>query len=244
MHLDFETISRRGAPRGGRRPGAGRPPTREEPRTFRAARRHNGRCPVHVTLRVSKHVPYLRRERVHAAVVAALWEARVGVFHGARRPRRAAQGTHAASPRVRVIHYSLQSNHLHMIVEAALSRGMQGLVIRLARAINRVTGRHGPVFPDRFHSGDLDSPTKMRRALVYVLQNAYKHAQKRWKTSIPRTIEDLDRFSSARFFDGWRSGRRLSTESEVCGRNGLPPPSRALGSAEAAGVARTQEESR
>ena len=92
----------------------------------------------------------------------------------------------AASSQVRVLHYSLQSTHLHMIVEAdddhALSRGMQGLVIRLARAINRATGRQGPVFPDRFHSSDLESPTRVRRALVYVLQNVFKHAGSAWGT--------------------------------------------------------------
>ncbi|HEY6910167.1 MAG TPA: transposase, partial [Myxococcales bacterium] len=45
---------------------------------------------------------------------------------------------------VRVIHYSIQGNHLHLIVEAespeALSRAMQGLATRLARRLNQLSG--------------------------------------------------------------------------------------------------------
>jgi REP element-mobilizing transposase RayT len=42
----------------------------------------------------------------------------------------------------RVIEYSVQSNHVHAIVEAnderSLSRGMNGLATRVARGFNRV----------------------------------------------------------------------------------------------------------
>lgn len=44
----------------------------------------------------------------------------------------------------RVVHFSVQSNHLHLIVEAhdetALSRGMQSLGHRMAHAIHRAMG--------------------------------------------------------------------------------------------------------
>jgi putative transposase len=53
----------------------------------------------------------------------------------------------------RVVHFTVQSNHLHVIAEArdamALARGVQALSIRIARAVNRVLGRRGPVFADR-----------------------------------------------------------------------------------------------
>jgi REP element-mobilizing transposase RayT len=55
----------------------------------------------------------------------------------------------------RLVHYSVQGNHIHFLVEAedkrALSRGMQGLTIRMARALNRVmNNRKGKVFSDRY----------------------------------------------------------------------------------------------
>ena len=76
----------------------------------------------------------------------------------------------------RVTHYSVQGNHLHLIVEAddkeALSRGMQGLTIRIARAINRLAKRSGRVFADRFWSRVLATPCEVRHAIAYVLGNA------------------------------------------------------------------------
>jgi hypothetical protein len=48
------------------------------------------------------------------------------------------------------IHDSVQGNHVHLIVAAngkqSLSRGMQGLTIRMARALNRMMQRQGELF--------------------------------------------------------------------------------------------------
>ena len=86
---------------------------------------------------------------------------------------------------------------------AALSRGMQGLGVRIARALNRLWRRQGKVLADRYHAHVLNSPREVRTALAYVLHNARKH----------RAIAaGLDAFSSAWWFDGWRGG---------------PPPERA-----------------
>ena len=50
----------------------------------------------------------------------------------------------------RLIEFSVQSNHLHLLCEArdrrALARGLQGLLIRIARGLNRLLGRRGRVF--------------------------------------------------------------------------------------------------
>jgi hypothetical protein len=51
-------------------------------------------------------------------------------------------------PRFCVVHYSLQANHLHLIVEAEgkahLSTGMRSLAVRLARRVNKLfTDRRG-----------------------------------------------------------------------------------------------------
>jgi hypothetical protein len=70
-------------------------------------------------------------------------------------------------------------NRLHLVVEAdtsaALSRGMQGLCIRLAMALNRVLRRTGEVFSDHYHSRVLRSPTEVANAIRYVLENAARH---------------------------------------------------------------------
>jgi putative transposase len=66
-----------------------------------------------------------------------------------------------------------------MIVEArdrqALSRGMKGLGVRIAKAVNRVMGRKGNVVPDRYHARILRTPTEVRRARSYVLTNGQRH---------------------------------------------------------------------
>jgi hypothetical protein len=52
----------------------------------------------------------------------------------------------------RLVHYSLQGSHAHFLVEAddarALARGMQGLKVRVAKALNRLMSRRGKVFAD------------------------------------------------------------------------------------------------
>jgi putative transposase len=80
---------------------------------------------------------------------------------------------------VRLVQFSVLGDHLHLIVEAddsvALSRGMQGLNTRLAKALNKLLGRTGTLFEDHYHSRLLKSPTEVARALAYVRTNARKH---------------------------------------------------------------------
>jgi REP element-mobilizing transposase RayT len=113
----------------------------------------------------------------------------------------AARHTRAAGGGVRVCHFSIQYDHLHLLVEArdreALSRGMQGLASRLARAVNRALNRRGRVWADRYHARALTTPREVRSALVYVLMNWKKHRI---------DAAGVDACSSGRWFDGWRSG--------------------------------------
>jgi len=101
----------------------------------------------------------------------------------------------------RLLHFTVLSNHLHLIVEAtdtaSLSRGMQGLAIRVAKALNRLWGRRGRVFLERFFAQALRRAGSMRRALVYVLQNARRHGVR-----LPRGRPDP--YSSAPWFRPWR----------------------------------------
>jgi hypothetical protein len=101
----------------------------------------------------------------------------------------------------------MQSNHLHFVVEAAdarsIARGMQGLLVRVAKALNRHWERRGRVLGDRYHARILRTPREVRTALVYVLQNARKHGAR---------ITGIDAFSSGPWFEGWRDrlGRTAS----------------------------------
>lgn len=105
---------------------------------------------------------------------------------------------------MRLTNYSVQGNHVHLIVEAcgeaALSRGMQGLGIRIAKAVNRVHARRGPVFEQRYYARPLTTRLQVRCALVYVLFNDRHHLAARGRT-LPHWW--LDRCSSAHEFQGF-----------------------------------------
>jgi hypothetical protein len=99
----------------------------------------------------------------------------------------------------RVVHFSVQTNHVHLVVEGddalALVRGLQGLAGRCAKAINRATGRRGRVWTSRYHAHPLRTPTEARHGLVYVLLNFRKHL---------RAAPGVDPRSSGPWFTGWR----------------------------------------
>ncbi len=108
--------------------------------------------------------------------------------------------------RFRVVHYSLQPDHAHLIVEAGskedLASGMKSLGSRFARAVNRVFRRRGRVLADRYHLHVLRTPREVRHAIAYVLLNARRHLAKLARRLPARPI--LDPASSGRWFDGWR----------------------------------------
>ena len=166
---------------GGRRAGAGRKRTADRrpgvPHRTRPV--HVPTHPVHVTLRSTSAVRCLRSARAFPAVCRAL-----------------AVASHAG---FRILHFSVQDDHLHLIVEAddrrALGRGLRGLAIRVARAVNRALGRRGRVWDERYHARALTTPRAMRHCLVYVLMNRRKHCAGE---------RGLDPCSSALWFGGWR----------------------------------------
>jgi REP element-mobilizing transposase RayT len=170
---------------GGRREGAGRKPAKGRSSVRHRPRPRLGRnTPLIVTLRARRDVPRLRAEVCFLAIWSAL-------CRGKERDG------------FRLVQYSVMPDHLHMIVEAddknALSRGMQGLTIRVARRLNGALGRHGRVFADRFHAESLDTPRRARNALAYVLLNGRRHIAK--MGLVPRDGWDVR--TSAPFFDGW-----------------------------------------
>jgi putative transposase len=159
--------------RGGARPGAGRKARGPRPLVSHKPRaRFEKPTPVHVTLRVREHVWNLRSGRSYRRIRLAFEKAR-GRFG------------------VRLIHFSIQGNHLHLIVEAdstkALSRGLQGLCIRIAKALNAMMELAGRVFSDHYWSRLLRTPTELVNAIRYVLGNSQHHYGEK----------GVDRFSSA-----------------------------------------------
>ena len=174
---------------GGRRRGAGRKRQSERPPVHHVRRPAvAGRFPCHVTVRVRGDVPNLRTKPFLREFRRTL---RLACDRGS----------------FRVVHYSVQANHVHLLVEAAgkaaLGRGMKAVGARFARAVNRVFERRGPVVEGRYHLRVLKTPREVRRALAYVLLNVRKHWRERRKVAPPVR---MDAASSGRWFAGWRVG--------------------------------------
>ena len=150
--------------------------------------------PVHVTLRICRGLPSLRTPRAYRVLERAFRAGKEKKNFG-------------------LCQYSVQRDHLHLIVEAndrcALARGMQGLAIRIAKALNKHWhGRRGSVFSERYFARALVKPMEVWRALRYVLNNARKHGD--WfSKSLP------DPFSSGRWFTRWegRWGQQMALRS-------------------------------
>ena len=172
---------------GGSRAGAGRKPNGDKAGVSHRERAAlASRFPAHVTAKLSRGLPRLRSRREYAALREAF---------------RAGCDRHG----FRLTHYAVLNDHLHFLVEApdrrALTRGVQGLMIRIARALNKLWQRRGKVFADRYHDRILKTPREVRNALRYVLGNGKKHAAQGREVSVPQA---LDTYTSAPWFDGFR----------------------------------------
>jgi REP-associated tyrosine transposase len=178
LDLDFRPPRRKRRVRRGR-------PTKPDALVPHAPRLVKAPCPLHVTLRMHRHVWQLRSGRCFRILERAFYRGS-DRFGG------------------RVCHFSVQRDHIHLVVEAAdptaLARALQGLCIRMAKGLNRLMGRKGAVFADRYHARSLGTPTEVRRALIYVLRNGQKHLP---KVGHRLPAGWLDPYSSAAWFDGW-----------------------------------------
>jgi REP element-mobilizing transposase RayT len=170
--------------RGGPRKGAGRKrkdPTARPNVVHRVRPAHRSELPVHITLRRAKGLPGFRSERLRVLLEQAIRDTRREGF--------------------RITHYSVQADHVHIIVEAddptTLTNGMRSFAVRIAMRVNRrILGRtRGRVWGDRYHRRDLAGPRAVRNALVYVLANHLKHGEV--------DVGLLDPCSSGPWFTGW-----------------------------------------
>ena len=146
---------------GGKRKGAGRKKHRQNCINHVKRSELSGREPIGITLKLISGLPSIRTPMIMVALARAM-----------RLARRFGMS---------VIHFDVQSNHIHLIVEAAskatLTRGMRSLTTSLARAVHRFIGFGfcGQVLKGRYHAHVLKTPTEVKRALRYVIFNLAKH---------------------------------------------------------------------
>jgi REP-associated tyrosine transposase len=162
--------------RGGFREGAGRPKKVGAGVPHRRRQDLLARHPVHVTMRVCGDAAKMRSKACFRAIAPALAGGRERFGF-------------------RLVHFSVQSNHLHLVAEAedrvSLARGMQGLGVRIAKALNRVLGRRGKVFADRYHAHILRSAREVANAIAYVLGNMRVHAARRGVRLHPEAVDPM-----------------------------------------------------
>ncbi|MFN7976231.1 MAG: hypothetical protein U0166_28515 [Acidobacteriota bacterium] len=187
---------------GGKREGAGRPRCGRGGVPHRARPEVSRHHPIHLTLRIHKEAGKIRN-----------WEA-ARVLRKAFREGRERFG-------FRLVHFSVQDTHLHLIVESegkeSLYRGATGLAVRIARGINRLRGRRGQVIAERYHAHALATPTEVRNALRYTLNNAFHHLP---EPPMPARapLGGVDVFSSGLYFDGWKDQHLVTRRPD-----GWPP---------------------
>jgi REP element-mobilizing transposase RayT len=189
---------------GGKRRGAGRKRRGERPQVAHRPREGvKAQHPMMVTTKVMPDVARLRTEVMFAAIRAALAGATKWMYE--------------AEP-VRFVHASVQGDHLHLLVEAAsntaLSRAMKGFLGSCAKRLNKIAGRRGRVFADRFHVLTLSTPTAVKNGLRYTLCNGRKHG------AISGRVR-LDPYSSAFALPDWQTGESIEL-SEVTMQVALP----------------------
>jgi putative transposase len=142
--------------------------------------------PVHVTMRAMRGVPKMRAQVVARVVYGEL--------------------ARASGDGFRLLDFSIQDDHVHLVAEAddgmKLARGMQRLASRIAMVVNALVRRHGRFWRERYHRRDLTTPRQFRNALVYVLFNFRKHASAVERKTRARQIDGL---SSGAWLEGWAS---------------------------------------
>jgi len=179
---------------GGARRGAGRKkrrlaPGERAPIPHVARPPHKDGNPVHVTFRARPGLPSFRSERVHRMLTSVLSRQQKET----KRPRKYSED-------FQVVHFSIQSNHLHVMVEArngTLRSGVSGLAIAFAKQLNKLLRRAtGKVWAQRYHARQLATPREVRNALAYIFHNWKKHGAITFGAIV-------DKHSSALRFDGW-----------------------------------------
>ena len=190
---------------GGRREGAGRKRSKKSRVAHRQRQALASRYPVLVTMKVRREVNRLRTKQRVRVIRQAFVQA-------------------CSGDGFRIVDWSVQDDHIHLIVEAqsteALTRGMQGFSVRVAKGLNRLRGTKGTVFADRYHMRVLRTPREVRNARAYVINNYRRHAV---DTGYRVSRTWVDAFSSWAFFDGFKDLSPDAARRAIEEREGPPP---------------------
>jgi REP element-mobilizing transposase RayT len=150
----------------------GRPKKAEEKlKGHRSRPSISGKTPLHITVKLLEFFQYLRNKSIAKAFKKAIICARK-------------QG-------LRIIHYSLQDGHAHIIVEAdnneILSSGMQAFGISFAKNVRKhffenIKDKNdatppSQVYKERYYIHILTTPREVKNAIAYVLRNSYRHGK-------------------------------------------------------------------
>lgn len=137
--------------RGGRRPGSGRKRIHSQGVSHRIREQITLNRPLHVNFKVKTSI----RNKACLKVL-----------------KRAIKN--ASSHGLRILHFSLESNHVHLILEAfdnsILTRGMRSLTITFSKGV-----RKGRIQLERYHLHVLKTLRETKNAIHYVLFNHQKH---------------------------------------------------------------------
>lgn len=150
--------------RGGRRNGSGRKRLHSPGVSHKGREKVSGRTPLHINF---KYRCFIKNKQCLKLLKRAIINSR-------------RQG-------LRILHYSMQTNHLHFIVEAdsnkILTKGMRSLTITFAKGLHK-----GRVQLERYHLHVLRTLKETTNAIRYVLFNQQKHEK--------GTYSKIDEYSS------------------------------------------------
>jgi len=139
--------------------GAGRP-ARNDPGIRHTKRPHLKRpSSLHLTVKIKKNKAEIKNKSVLAILKRSILNARK-------------QG-------LRVIHYSLEYDHVHLLIEAdnnlILGKGMQAFGVTFSKAINRLKKLAGEVYKHRYHFRRISSCSELKNVMNYIFNNGLRH---------------------------------------------------------------------
>ncbi|MGZ3787001.1 MAG: transposase [Bacteriovorax sp.] len=114
---------------------------------------------LHLTVKIKKNKAEMKNKSVFSLLKRAILNAR-------------RQG-------LKVIHYSLEYDHVHLLIEAEnnhiLGKGMQAFGGTFSKAINRMRKLKGGVYKHRYHFRKISSARELKNVMNYIFTNGLKH---------------------------------------------------------------------
>lgn len=160
--------------------GAGRPALHDKGIRHIRRERFNKPSAFHLTIKVREKKADIQNKRILKALHHAIKRARF--------------------QKMRVIHYTLEYNHAHLVVEAEsnkiMHKGMQAFGISIARAINKIKKVKGAVYKHRYHLRKLKTRREFKNAIQYVFGNGIKHKRTKSRFDLYNSLPAEKRISA------------------------------------------------